>query len=153
MTLSGCGTAAAPSFSSPSKNIWAWRPSCACSIQNCRVRSQSTRPLMALELYNPQAGQPIEFASRSLTDTQCRYAQMEKDLLAVQFGVTLSSLRLRKSGNSKNLSQAPGWIRRQANWILFPRIHRMRLLLKVYCYQLLYKHRKELRNMGRISRR
>ena len=43
---------------------------------------------MALELYNPQAGQPIEFASRSLTDTQCRYAQMEKDLLAVQFGVT-----------------------------------------------------------------
>ena len=35
-----------------------------------------------------QNGQPIEFASRSLTDTQRRYAQIKKELLAVQFGMT-----------------------------------------------------------------
>nr|XP_049707055.1 uncharacterized protein K02A2.6-like [Helicoverpa armigera] len=32
-----------------------------------------------------QAGRPVEFASRTLTDTQRRYAQVEKELLAIVF--------------------------------------------------------------------
>lgn len=34
-----------------------------------------------------QAGRPVEFASLTLTDTQTRYAQIEKEMLAIVFGV------------------------------------------------------------------
>ena len=34
-----------------------------------------------------QDGSPIVYASRSLKETECRYAQIEKELLAVVFGV------------------------------------------------------------------
>ena len=34
-----------------------------------------------------QNGQPVAYASRSLTETECNYVQMEKELLATVFGV------------------------------------------------------------------
>lgn len=34
-----------------------------------------------------QNGQPVDYASRSLTETECNYVQMEKELLAIVFGV------------------------------------------------------------------
>ena len=34
-----------------------------------------------------QEGQPVAFFSTSLTETQTRYCQIEKELLAVQFGL------------------------------------------------------------------
>ena len=45
-----------------------------------------------------QAGQPVESASRTLTETQRRYAQKEKELLAVR-DATYSSLRVWEPGN------------------------------------------------------
>ena len=35
-----------------------------------------------------QGGQPIQSASRALTDTEKRYSQIEKEMLSIVFGLT-----------------------------------------------------------------
>lgn len=35
-----------------------------------------------------QEGKPVEYAAQSLTPTQCMYGQVEKEMLAIQFGLT-----------------------------------------------------------------
>ena len=39
-----------------------------------------------------QNGQPLAFASRALSDTETRYAQIEKELLSVVFGLEIPSV-------------------------------------------------------------
>ena len=50
--------------------------------QRCNVRDASERGLGATLL---QMGQPVPFASRTFTETEQRYAQMEKECLAIVF--------------------------------------------------------------------
>ena len=35
-----------------------------------------------------QGGQPVQYASRALTETEKRYSQIEKEMLSVVFGLT-----------------------------------------------------------------
>ena len=42
-----------------------------------------------------QDNKPVAFASKSLTETECRYAKIERELLAVVYGCEISHLHLR----------------------------------------------------------
>ncbi|GFR03846.1 reverse transcriptase domain-containing protein [Trichonephila clavata] len=54
-----------------------------------------------------QEGQPVAYGSVSLTQTQQRYAQIEKELMAVVYGVgAFQLLYLRKDCHSPDKSQA-----------------------------------------------
>ena len=37
-----------------------------------------------------QGGQPVQYASRALTETEKRYSQIKKEMLSVIFGLTRS---------------------------------------------------------------
>ena len=100
-----------------------------------------------------QDGSPIAYASRSLTETECRYAQIEKELLAVVFGVERfhqyiyakevtveTDHRPLVSIISKPLDKAPA------------RLQRMLLKLQRYHIYLQYKPGKELFTADTLSR-
>ena len=92
-----------------------------------------------------QGNKPIAYASRALTDTEKRYVQIEKELLAVVYalekfnqyvyGKTVqvkSDHKPQESITKKSLSQAP------------PRLQRMLLRLLKYDFILIYKPGKEM---------
>jgi len=100
-----------------------------------------------------QGGSPIAYASRSLTETECKYAQIEKELLAVVFGcerfhqyiyakeVTVETdHRPLVSIITKSLDKAPA------------RLQRMLLRLQRYNIDLQYKPGKELYTADTLSR-
>jgi len=100
-----------------------------------------------------QSGKPIAFASRSLTDAETRYAQIEKELLAVLFGLERfnqytygrqvqveSDHKPLESILKKPLSAAP------------PRLQRMLLRLQKYSFDLTYCPGKELIVADTLSR-
>ncbi|XP_062577795.1 uncharacterized protein K02A2.6-like [Saccostrea cucullata] len=100
-----------------------------------------------------QEGHPIMYASRSLTETECNYAQIEKELLAVVFGMerfenyTYGRHVLAESDHKpleiihkKNLHSAP------------KRLQRMLLRLQKFDYEVLYKRGTKMYFADTLSR-
>ena len=95
----------------------------------------------------------VAFASKRLTDTKSRYANIERELLAVVFGCERvhtyvygkefqieSDHKPLENIQNKNIAQAP------------PRLQRMLLRLQPYDAQILYKPGKEMRIPDYLSR-
>ncbi|XP_057380138.1 uncharacterized protein K02A2.6-like [Daphnia carinata] len=100
-----------------------------------------------------QRGQPIEFASRTLTDTQQRYAQIEKELLAVQFGLQHFHQYVYGQTVSVETDHKPLiGIHHKPIASCSPRIQRMRLLMQIYDFELVYKPGKDLHVADALSR-
>ncbi|KAK3085724.1 hypothetical protein FSP39_007823 [Pinctada imbricata] len=100
-----------------------------------------------------QDGHPIMYASRALTPTECNYAQIEKELLAVVFGMerfenyTLGRHVLVESDHKpleiihrKHLLSAP------------KRLQRMLLRLQKFEYEIVYKRGSEMYFADTLSR-
>ena len=100
-----------------------------------------------------QNGKPIDFRSRSLTDAEQRYAQIEKELLAVVFAMerfndytfgrfttVVSDHKPLASIVSKPLNQAPR------------RLQRMLIRLQRYNYRIVYKPGAEMYIADTLSR-
>ncbi|RVE40198.1 hypothetical protein evm_015152, partial [Chilo suppressalis] len=79
--------------------IWYWDETHDQAVRNLKD-SVCDAPVLALYSANEpvlvsvdassvllQAGRPVEFASATLTDAQCRYAQIEKELLAIVYAL------------------------------------------------------------------
>lgn len=100
-----------------------------------------------------QENKPIAYASRALTDAETRYAQIEKELLAVTFGLERSNQytygvdivvendhKPLESILKKPISQAP------------PRLQRLLLRLQKYTFNFKYRPGKELVIADPLSR-
>ncbi len=100
-----------------------------------------------------QNGKPVAFASKALTETERRYANIERELLAVVFGVERfhtyvfgryftieSDHKPLEAITTKTLAQTP------------PRLQRMLLRLQGYNFTLVYKPGKELLLADALSR-
>ena len=100
-----------------------------------------------------QDERPIAFASKSLTETEQRYANIEQEMLAVIFGckrfhtcvyasefIIKSDHKPLETFNKKNITAAP------------PRLQRMLLEIQGYDFQIRYKPGKEVMLAGGLSR-
>ena len=100
-----------------------------------------------------QDNQPVAFSSTSLTETQKVYCQIEKELLAVQFGL----LRFRQYVYGRKIvvesDHKPliGLLDKPIA-ACSPRIQRMRLQLQQFDFVLTYKPGKELFIADTLSR-
>jgi hypothetical protein len=100
-----------------------------------------------------QEAQPVAYSSTSLTPTQKRYCQIEKELLAVQFGL----MRFRKYVYGQQVTVETDHktlIGRVDKPIAecSPRIQRMRLQQQYFDFNLVYKPRRELFIAATLSR-
>lgn len=100
-----------------------------------------------------QEGQPVAFSSTTLTPTQRRYCQIEKELLAVQFGL----LRFRQYVYGQHVivesdhKPLVGLLDKPIA-SCSPRIQRMRLQLQRFDFSLVYKPGRELFIADTLSR-
>ena len=92
-----------------------------------------------------QQGEPIEFASCSMTETQQRYAQIEKEFLAIQFGLKRFHQYVYGQRVVVKTDHTPllGIIKKPISQIS-PRLQRMRLHIDPYDYELVYRPGSEL---------
>ena len=100
-----------------------------------------------------QEGQPIAYSSTSLTETQKRYFQIEKELLAVQFGLLRFQQYVYGQSVIVETDHKPlvGLLDKPIA-SSSPRIQRLRLQLQRFDFQLLYKPGKELFIADTLSR-
>lgn len=87
-----------------------------------------------------QNGQPVEFASCSLTSAQKSYAQIEKEFLAIQYGLTRFHQYIYGQKITVETDHLPllGIKRKGLNDIT-PRLQRMRLRTQLYDFDLIHK--------------
>ena len=100
-----------------------------------------------------QQGEPIEFASCSMTETQQRYAQIEKEFLAIQFGLNRFHQYVYGQRVVVETDHMPllGIIKKPISQIS-PRLQRMRLRIDPYDYELVYRPGSELVLADTLSR-
>jgi hypothetical protein len=100
-----------------------------------------------------QDNKPCAFASRSMTDTQQRYAQIEKELLAIYFGVTkfYQYIYGRKFNVETDHKPLLPIFKKPLNECP-ARLQRMRLSLQKYDINLIFKPGKELIIADNLSR-
>ena len=149
---------------------WVWEEPQQASLENLKRALSS---LLVLRLFDPslpvvvsvdassvgigavllQEGQPIAYSSTTLTETQKRYFQIEKELLAVQFGL----LRFRQYVYGQSVivesdhKPLVGLLDKPIA-SCSPRIQRLRLQLQRFDFQLTYKPGKELFIADTLSR-
>ena len=100
-----------------------------------------------------QDGRPVAYASRSLTDAESRYAQIEKELLAVQFSLE----RFNQYTYGKRVTIESDYkpleaIVKKSLASALPRLQRILLRMQKYDYTLEYKPGKELVLPDMLSR-
>ena len=121
--------------------------------RNKPVTLQVDASMLGLGATLMQEGRPIAYASKSLTPTESRYANIERELLAVVFGCTKfhtylygrsftveSDHKPLEQISRKNLTKAP------------PRLQRMLMQLQPYDFELMYRPGKEVVIADALSR-
>ena len=100
-----------------------------------------------------QEGKPIEFASKALTETEQRYANIERELLAVVFGCErfrtyLYGCKFQVESDHKPLEM----ISLKNLFAVPPRLQRMLLRLQEYDLSIIYRPGKEMTLANGFSR-
>ena len=100
-----------------------------------------------------QDGVPVAYASRTLTDTHKRYAQVEKEMMAIEFGLHRFHQYIYGQTVTVETDHLPllGVMRKPIADIS-PRLQRMRLKCLYYDFQLVYKPGRELIIADTLSR-
>ena len=100
-----------------------------------------------------QGGRPVEYAAQVLTPTQCIYAQIEKELLAIQFGLTRFHQYVYGRAVVVESDHQP-LVRISTKPLneLTPRLQRMKMRMQHYDYTVVHVPGKEMYMSDYLSR-
>ncbi|XP_062576513.1 uncharacterized protein K02A2.6-like [Saccostrea cucullata] len=100
-----------------------------------------------------QDGHPVVYASRALTQTECNYAQIEKELLAVVFGLERFENYTYGRHVKIESDHKPLEIIQRKSLVMAPRrLQRMLLRLQKFDYEIVYKKGAEMYVADTLSR-